>query len=413
MFPILFRLTGAKLDFLLEIIFIALFPIALFATKDWLVNSNIAKVILFFLVLFLLLALVSSAVGRGSALPFLYQITTNLKVFMILAFGFFIAWSNRTERYFWKCLSWLWLPLCILVLLQWFMPGQYASIFRYGDPGGSTHFLGLPSKALGIFHNTSILAMFAGLFFLFCIAKARILKESKYYVISLAYLFLLIASGERQEIAAVIVTLGLILGLSSRHKPYLKAFAISTICTSLFATTYFVIAEDNILNTADRWGMSEYQSIKQPRAVMYEVSFEIANQNFPFGSGLGTFASAGAGKFDLSYYFELGFTSFNWFLKKNVLFDTYWPKFIAETGWIGFGAFLMIYIFLLLYTIRITIAEHNSELKLLKMMAFAGIATIFLSSPTSPALDDPTLTFFAMIFLGIAYNKSRLLKKDS
>lgn len=88
------------------------------------------------------------------------------------------------------------------------------------------------------------------------------------------------------------------------------------------------------------------------RLVMYIVSFKIAVDLFPFGSGFGTFGTPASVFNSYSEVYNIygisdietlaPYRVMNGF--KHTLFDTYWPHILAELGFIGTVAFILVWI---------------------------------------------------------------------
>lgn len=84
------------------------------------------------------------------------------------------------------------------------------------------------------------------------------------------------------------------------------------------------------------------------RPLLFKTSFDVANDYFPIGTGWGTFCSYVSAVqyspvyflYGLSEHRELGVE------KKLYLMDAYWPEVLAETGWIGFGIIVAVYIWM-------------------------------------------------------------------
>ena len=83
-------------------------------------------------------------------------------------------------------------------------------------------------------------------------------------------------------------------------------------------------------------------------------SLDIARQNFPFGSGFGTFGSRLAQVHYSPLYYKynmmliLGLSPEH----SNYACDTFFPVILAESGWIGFAAYLCLIIFLIILVFK-------------------------------------------------------------
>jgi len=87
------------------------------------------------------------------------------------------------------------------------------------------------------------------------------------------------------------------------------------------------------------------------RAALHIKSAEIATDYFPLGSGAGTFSSQPSRSLYFSpLYYEYGMTFYYGATENfsSFLMDAGWPKFIAEAGWIGGGAYFLAYLITLL-----------------------------------------------------------------
>jgi hypothetical protein len=78
------------------------------------------------------------------------------------------------------------------------------------------------------------------------------------------------------------------------------------------------------------------------------TSFQIANDYFPFGTGLGTFASYFSTVNYSPIYFLYGLSNVNGLRLNatNFASDSFWPMIIGQSGWIGFIAYVVAVIML-------------------------------------------------------------------
>jgi len=94
---------------------------------------------------------------------------------------------------------------------------------------------------------------------------------------------------------------------------------------------------------------------KQARTVLTSSSFEIADRYFPLGSGAGTFASPPSFQMGYSHlYYEFGINRV-WGgspENPNYLTDVFWPKLLAQAGYLGFAAFLVMLLAILFPLLR-------------------------------------------------------------
>ncbi|WP_155804890.1 hypothetical protein [Photobacterium halotolerans] len=150
------------------------------------------------------------------------------------------------------------------------------------------------------------------------------------------------------------------------------------------------------------------------RSLMFLSSIDIATENFPLGSGPGTFGSAPAAIYYSPLYFQYGLNSVfglepTSLVEGNVsyLMDTFWPHVIAEYGFIGTG----VYFFMLLNPLRIMWNLKNSENREVmffsRVVIFVNIAVVFESLGGS----YPSQLYFILIYSVLSALSVTLLDK--
>lgn len=397
---------GLGVDGLMELFLIGALILAVSSAARWFRESAYARTVLFLLLVFLVWSLLSSVFGRSTWLAATYQFLFNVKFFCMLMVGFYVAWTGRTERVFWGLVRWLWFPLTLFVAWQWLSPGSYtALISHYSEPALHEHFLGLPGRAQGPFHQSSIFAYVTALFMFCALAKGLLEEQRSYLVIAILYFLLMMASGQRQELAVAPLTVLLIISVAKGRRFALPILAGGIAVIALAAI--WLSGQPYFQHVAEQWGIEGHAAITDPRPTMYRHAADIAQTYMPLGSGLGTFGSAGAQRYDLSFHTDLGFRNYSWFGEKNFLVDTFWPNLVAETGWVGAALLLLIMVALILYALKEGLKPRQPSLRVYWLIALAGQAFPFLVSPTSAAYQNSGLYFLGAIFFGIAYNATR------
>lgn len=400
------KFTGYSAYYLLELSLVFLAPLLLKTLAQLLAESRFFRLWFAGLAVFFLLSLLSSVFGRSHILAAGFQFVTNLKVIFVLLLGFYIAWSRRTEEMFWWVVRWLWLPMILLVAWQWGHPSSYFGLMGHADPGTKDSLQLFPSRGLGPFQHSSYLGLYSGVFAIVCLLRAASGGARGYFVLAFCYLLLLVASTQRQEmVAAVIVSVAAVSLLHGRRFA-LRSLIAGTILILVAGAGAWILIEDNLLREAMRWGFIGHSAIEQPRQVLYMHAVEIANQYFPLGSGLGTFAGAGAQKFDISLHLDRGFARYFWFYKANVLVDTYWTNFLAETGWFTTLWLILLMVSLVGFAAHHSLKAYPTQMRQYWLMAFGGMFFMFILSLTSPSFQDPGLFLVPGIFLGVAYNRT-------
>jgi hypothetical protein len=136
---------------------------------------------------------------------------------------------------------------------------------------------------------------------------------------------------------------------------------------------------------------------------MYITAFKILIDNFPFGSGFGTFGSPASVYNGYSQiYIDYGVDTIAEMSPEAVelgistLFDTYWPHLIGELGVIGFGLFIILWFFPL-YVSRFYIKRLKSNIFNLSMY-FIIFSYIVLLTLEGLALYNPEAPLFIVLY---------------
>ncbi len=157
------------------------------------------------------------------------------------------------------------------------------------------------------------------------------------------------------------------------------------------------------------------------RVAMYVASFQIAKDYFPFGSGMGTFASlasiiGGYSKVHIDYgVSEIGGNSpLDVARGGHTLLDTYWPHILAELGFFGTAIFLFLWLFPVLS------AGHSMHLctdSTIRGLSFYVIMVVLIMTNDGFTLYNPEIPSFVLLNSGIGglcyyhirnYNKIRM-----
>jgi hypothetical protein len=405
--PILHKMTGIALYGFWQVFVFAGALIGLPAFFRLVRESKVLGLAVFCFISFLLLALVCSYFGRSRLPAATYQFLSDLKPLLLLSFGLALAWGAGAQRTFWFIVRWFWLWAIAFVVFAWIAPGVYEKVFPtpgayWRDPSGI-----FPGRALGPFVHPSALASVSAFFSLICFVKSCLEAEqrAKYRLLSLAYFALVFFAVQRQEIVALILAVAfatLIIRPQELGRRLIMAVLLVTIC----GTFIWAAFSDYTLRDATTWGLNSTGNLVNPRALLYYGSFVLAKWYFPIGSGLGTYGGAGALKFDLSAYDELGFARYHWFRDVEFLMDTYWPNSIAETGFFGAGLLLLFYCLVLWYAVRRSM--HASSTARIYWLTFASsLVYMLLVTPSSPAFNETKIYFLPALMFGIAAKLDR------
>ncbi|MPZ44200.1 MAG: hypothetical protein GEV05_12495 [Betaproteobacteria bacterium] len=352
--------------------------------------------------LFLFLVLLSTYLGRSRPAAAIYQFLSDLKPFLLLAFGLAIVWRAPAEKTFWFVVRWFWLWELAFVVFGWVAPGVYEKVFPepgsyWKDPSGI-----FPGRALGPFVHPSILASISAFFGLVCLIKSALESEQrfKFRLLAVAYFALVFFAVQRQEIVSFILAAAFVIVIV-RPEQMRSRILLAMLLLGIGAVFLWVAFSEFILRDATTWGFNSTGRWDNPRALLYYGGFVLAKLYFPIGAGLGTYGGAGAMKFDLSVYDELGFRQYWWFQDEQFLIDTYWPNSLAESGFFGAALLLMFYCLVLLYAV-IRSVKSKSRARLYWIVFVASTVYMLLVTFSSPAFQDTTLYFLPALMFGVA-----------
>jgi hypothetical protein len=353
--------------------------------------------------LFLALMLLSAAVaGQSRGLAAAYQLFSLLKPLLMLGAGFALLRLAAPGRPLWWINDWSWLPLLALVAWQWGAPGSYTQVFPY--PHGPASDVGglLPSRAFGVYEHPGVLASFTAAMTLMALLRGLNLPQQRRrgLLLALIYFALLLASGERGELAAMLVSLAA-LYLWNRRGQLASRLVLVLPMVALLAVGYWMLYGDTLVQEAAQWGGARHSAIEHPRAQLYEGAAYLANKHFPLGSGLGTYGGAGAAKFDLSIYLSLGFGRHWWFGEDNYLLDIFWHNALGEGGWFALVAQVLQYLLLSAYALRHYLGSQGLQRVYWGGAGF-GMIYILGNSLASPSFQDPRLFVWTALCFGLA-----------
>jgi len=117
----------------------------------------------------------------------------------------------------------------------------------------------------------------------------------------------------------------------------------------------------------------------------YEAAFEIAADNFPLGVGAGAYLSAPSRKPVFSpVYHQYGLSKLDGGRPENPIYllDTFWPKILGESGWLGLAGYVLFYGGLLAAAARWWLADQGGAgLAAVVVLTSALISSIADSTP--------------------------------
>ncbi|MHB0992540.1 MAG: hypothetical protein ACYC3O_09090 [Burkholderiales bacterium] len=358
---------------------------------------------------FLLIAIISAFVeGNSRFEAATFQFLSDLKLLLALGFGIYMASRMNIAAIIDRAL----LPIIIVVMfflmLQWGAPGVYMSLFNVAQLAKESTDI-LPSPGVSVFLHPSILAAASAALAIYTFTQWRILGKASGSVLLkfIAFVFLLIASNQRQEIFAFLLVIVAIYVLATNQGMGKRLMASLVILATLIGI-FLAVYGQTFITESSSWGIDSVEGATHPRAVLYDAAESLARTYFPLGSGLGTFGGVGSAKYDLSLNYKLGMSQQWWWPEhEEYLLDTYWPNSIAEAGVIGAALLLLHYVLFSIFLFLKAAKASSKELRMAWLIAAASFTWILFNSPTSPAFQEILLLFFPGLFFGIAVVKER------
>lgn len=210
-------------------------------------------------------------------------------------------------------------------------------------------------------------------------------------------LFLMLADSIKE---LIVIPFGMLIifrtFLNSQTNMYVKA-SLVMLCGAglpLALTLIWALIGSNVQRRSD-----VYIGETSVRSMLYSSGIDIAQNNFPLGSGGGTFGSQPTRSIKYSpLYYQYGFQYHFGSSPKYPLYimDTWWPKVSAESGFIGALAYMLAIIIPLLSLARLALRDR-------RMIAVFGFLTglMLLSMSLASAIFTGSMgvIFTAMFWL--------------
>jgi hypothetical protein len=408
--PQLYMISGAYFYYFIQFYFVF---VGLFFVKELIsvVRSDSLLLVSFvFFWLFMSFALVSALVPvnyEKSTMAILFQFVMNLKPYLILAFCFGVVklYGDEVWRLISRLGKWLVAPMYICIALQFTMPSIFFTIFPFVQASPLADGL-FPSRGVGIFEYSSFLAAFSAFYTIFYFSVALCQQNQKLrifdFILSGSYLFLLLCAIQRQELVSLFCSLVVVFILYQRIG-ILKRSCIAAFILVGLSIIFLSLYGDMTSKEMETWGGNRFTAITHPRANLYDGAFNIAEDYFPLGSGLGSYAGIGSTKYNQDLLYKMGFGKMWWFdeNRSNYLMDSYWANPIAEAGFIGAVCLFLHYIMLLVALGR-RLYPIGNNVRPYSVVAFSSVLYILLTSATSPSFIEPRIIFFPFLTVACA-----------
>ena len=364
---------------------------ALLFIKRGFANYNVKYFLICYL-LFFVFFLLGFLFEDYSWLQFLFQLFLELKFIFVFFACLAFYKEGKSEKLFEMLLKLIVLINIPFVIFQIFDPNYYNNIFEFGAHQGLYYGFGLElRRAAGIFWFTGELAFVSGLscgyFFIKCFDLTKVETNSKVFLF--LSISLLLSTLSRQEIFAFICTsmICYIVFFSRGPKKLVSLF----LCAAIFV--FIIINNLSVIDSiALELGLQRDYLNEAPRAVIFNAAMDIAKDNFPLGSGGGSFGGQASVLYDSDMYYEYGISNYWWHSHGLYLTDTFWPKVVAEAGYIG-SAFFVLACLVMLMTLYRSSAYGGISCR----YSFFSFLFLFVNSFSAPVFNSVVfllLSFF-------------------
>ena len=371
-----------KIDFLILIV-LSIFVFPLYKKA----NSPSIKGMLILFSGYILLSLVSSHRAlNGFAFG---QMILNFKFPLLILFFYIIDLRNinlnKVERYFLIliCLN------IFFILLEIVLPNLHHSIFKGAVTNTIVQGTSI-TRYTGFFIHPAAMGIFASICFLWGTSKL-LSKQINNISIALTLLSLvcLFFSGQRMELGACLLITSFILAIKFLNRGAIKLILV----TFLFVIITFIVLYLKQINSFNMSLIDEGHA----RSVLYLGAFQLANEFFPFGSGLGTFGSSMSLNNENAMYQYLGIASYWWFEGASFLTDTHWAMIIGESGYLAsiFYFLFLANIFYVCYRNYINQPKSN----FIPILGCMLITFSFFSSLATPIYAGTLLPILILSFI--------------
>lgn len=392
-------ISGVPIGYLFEAIcFTFLVGAALSAWRNH-SHSKAFKVIVFCVLLYFALALLSTWLGRSRPMAAFWQLQYNLKVPAMFLIGMMLAFDEDQQRWLLRFLKWAWLPIAAFVGLEIIAPGTYERLMRLPLDHTTNPILGFGMRRAGPFQHSGLLAIAVALMCWCCLLFAHARRSLKWLMPAAIYFVLLLLSGQRQETLAFFVVLSF-WGAYTLRQHWRPILVAGVLLIGLCAVTAQILNLKIVQKIEQKWGAGTGLEPVSERNELSRTGRAIATKWAPLGSGLGTYGSAGAQKFDQSQFLDYGFGKHWWFQRGLFLIDVYWPSVAAEAGFAGAAVWMAALLTILGLLVRS--AWRDGPRNVLPWMASGAMLLMLSNSPTSAVLTDPRATFWMWLLIGAA-----------
>jgi hypothetical protein len=366
----IFLLTGFQwTDEICALILLIAYLYVVFRSKDWSVN----KAFLVTLFVFFFYMAYSFKIGSNSTKAILMDFIIQMKPYLV----FFCVYQlkPRIEERQKVILNQLSLAIWVVILL----------------PLGIFGFINERNFIMIIEHPTNFAAAVIVTAMIYLFTSQYTLKNR---LIFIGLLLLGLASGRSKFYGFLVIASALVLYFDTIDKIKLNTKNVCVVLLTLFVTA--LVARNKIEFYFVQGVSTDIDVNYIARFVLYQTSFSIFSDYFPFGSGFATFGTYTSGVFYSDIYIKYGIDSV-WGLSKSYssfISDTYYPS-LAQFGVVG----VVLYFTFWVYVVRRALSLHaNRHLRYFTITL--AIICFFLIENIADSTFTGNRGMVIMLFLG-------------
>ncbi|RPJ07333.1 MAG: hypothetical protein EHM28_07525 [Spirochaetaceae bacterium] len=351
------------------------------------------------LIVFLLLAIVSSIVHQVGAFIIVSQFVIYIKGFMV----FYLFYNLPLSRQMFHSYVKIFFVVGMIFLAFGFIDLLFPAAFRRltGNDMFVEYRFSIPSIK-SLFIHPGVFAWFMSFLALFCFAFAMIRMKSFYLLAGLLFFMGCFFSMRARSLIGLFV--GLLVSLffiTGKKRLVILALLVPLL---IFGIIFMGDALLDLFQTKMNVYVSSEDYMKIARNALYLKSFDVARDSFPLGAGMGRYGSHLSSIFYSPIYEKYGLSTIHGMTreKPNFITDTFWPMIVGETGYLGFAlylAILAIFIKMLANHIRNT---HEPLLRAFHLGALMVVVKGIVESIADPVFAAPPAAIFLFAVVGLS-----------
>ncbi|WP_454735768.1 O-antigen ligase family protein [Cupriavidus necator] len=319
----------------------------------------------FFLLLGLSLAFGESRLGDAAIQMFIH-----FKFFILFLALYFLFFRERDRWMLSRVLDCIFVVSLIGIILNLLLGDRFLDFFQV-----PAQVRGGVVRALGFQLKPNDFAILTGLYALTMLSRESVRQHGiKFFSMAGFFLILVLLNGSRVGLFAVL--LATVLFMPKRFRIAAVIFAIPAV---LFAVVYFYsyvfFLFDETFKNVSQFGAIE--ATEYIRGIMIYYGVLLAYQNFPIGTGAGSFGSVMSS--DSPVYSRLGLMSMHFFQDMEGVYDSNFATICGEFGVIGLIVFISLWFLVKRASLKGYSSVANGKVYLVAVTIFMLI--VFLTNP--------------------------------